>query len=421
MKTGAFANFESKHGGSRKIQSIAWVNRGALFLEFMSRQMSRQGERGVFMARRGENIYHRRDGRWEGRYIKGRKPSGKPRFGSVYGHSYNEVKKRLLPLKAAYCEKSLESRCTKPFRDYLLAHLAQKRRGRIKDSTYDSYFRIVHNQILPALGGTPMHRLTTQQIQLFLSDLHGRGLSDSTIRNVFRYLCGVVRAAVKSGALAQDICEDVTLPKLKGKAVRALSRAEQQRLERTALSDLQENGQGIEVMLALYTGMRVGEICALRWEDIDFENDVIHVNHTLQRLNLHGKGEKTAVKMGSPKSDSSLRKIPMSAQLSRLLENQRRIVGGEYVVPGRRAFTEPRVVQYRFERLLERANLPHVGFHALRHSFATRCMELNVDVATISKLLGHSSAKLTLDIYTDSLLEQRRAAVHKLDGLAAAA
>jgi len=373
------------------------------------------------MPRRGENIYHRKDGRWEGRYIKGRKPDGKPRFCSIYGHSYREVKNRLLPLKAAYCEKSLETKCTKPFRDYLLANLAEKRRGRIKASTYDSYYRIVHNHILPGLGDTPMHRLTMQQIQLFLSNLHSRGLSDGTVNNIFCYLSGVTRNAVKSGALAQDICEDISLPRSRQKAIRAFSLAEQQRLERAALAALRESdGKGIEVMLALYTGMRVGEICALRWSDVDFDNGIIHVNHTLQRLRLHESGAKTGVKMGSPKSNSSRRKIPMSPQLSRLLREQHRSTKGEFVVCGRQEFSEPRVLQYRFERILERAQLPRVGFHALRHSFATRCMELNVDVATISKLLGHSSAKLTLDVYTDSLIEHRRAAVCKLDRLAAA-
>jgi len=374
------------------------------------------------MARRGENIYLRKDGRWEGRYIKGRKPDGKPRFGSIYGHSYGDVKKRLMPLKAAYCDKGLEARCTKPFRDYLLMNLAEKRASRIKASSYDSYFRIVHNHILPALGGYPMHRLTAQRAQQFLYDLYNSGLADGTVRNIFRYFCNVIKSAVKSGAMSQDICDGIALPKSKQRAVRALSLAEQQRLEREAMRIWREGGPGggIEVMLALYTGMRVGEICALRWEDVDFDSGMIHVNHTLQRLNLHGNDVKTAVKMGTPKSDSSLRKIPMSAQLSRLLAHMQRAAQGEYVVAGRRGSTEPRVVQYRFEQMLKRAQLPRVGFHSLRHSFATRCMELNVDVATISKLLGHSSAKLTLDIYTDSLLEHRRAAIFKLDGLAAA-
>ncbi|MCL2463314.1 MAG: tyrosine-type recombinase/integrase, partial [Defluviitaleaceae bacterium] len=106
-------------------------------------------------------------------------------------------------------------------------------------------------------------------------------------------------------------------------------------------------------------------------------------------------------------------------RLSRLLLDLRRGTAGEFVVTGRQGFAEPRVVQYRFERLLEQARLPHMGFHATRHSFATRCLELGVDVATISRLLGHSSAKMTLDVYTDSLPEQRRAAMRKLDALAA--
>ena len=372
------------------------------------------------MAKRGENIYHRKDGRWEGRYIKGHKPDGKPQFGYVYGHSYNDVKKLLTPLKAACSSISMEAIYTKPFRDYLLVDLAEKRAGRIKASSYDSYYRIVHNHILPALGSYPMHRLTARHVRQFLSALYAGGLSDGTVRNIFRYLCHVIRSAVKSGALATDICEGIALPKAAPKTVRALSRAEQQRLENEAYALLRKNGPGLEVILALYTGMRVGEICALRWEDVDFENDIIHINHTLQRVNPHGRGTKTIVNLGPPKSNSSLRKIPMSDQLSRVLHHARCSAHGEYVIAGRQGFTEPRVVQYRFEQMLKRAQLPHVGFHALRHSFATRCMELNVDVATISKLLGHSSAKLTLDIYTDSLLEHRREAICKLDGLAAA-
>ena len=375
------------------------------------------------MARRGENIYHRKDGRWEGRYIKGRKPDGKPRFGSVYGSSYGEVKNKLLPLKAAYCVKSPEARCTKPFRDYLLGHLAEKRNGRIKASSYDSYFRIVHNHLLPGLGSYPMHRLTDQIVQEFLSNLHNRGLSNGTIRNIFRYLSNVTKAAVKSGTMARDVCADVTLPKPKQAQARALSRTDQQNLERAASFAVRESDykRGVEVMIALDTGMRVGEISALRWDDVDFGNEVIHVRHTLQRVSAHGKGAKTAVRLGSPKTGSSERVIPMNARLSRLLRELRVRAKGEFVVPGSRRteFMEPRVMQYHFERILEQARLPHTGFHTLRHSFATRCMELGVDVATISKLLGHASVKMTADTYTHSMMEQRRVAVRKLDGLAA--
>ena len=377
------------------------------------------------MARRGENIYHRKDGRWEGRYIKGRKPDGKPRFGSVYGRTRKEAKNKLMPMKAAYCDLRLEARNTMPFQEYLLAHLAQKRASRIKASSYDSYYRIVHKHILPGLGKCPMHQLTRQHVERFLDDLRGAGQSDGSVVNIFRYLAGVTKQAAQSGAMAKDICAGISLAKPKRKKVSALSRAQQKTVEKAAMSAMRNSGSafGLDVMIALNTGMRVGEICALRWEDIDLDRGVIHVSHTLQRLALHGQSEKkrtkTAVVLDRPKSEASERDIPVNALLLRLLRAKRPRARGEFVIEGRRGAVEPRVLQYRFERLLERERLPHVGYHALRHSFATRCAELNVDAATIGELLGHSSGKIAQDVYIHSLMEQRFKAVYRLDGLTA--
>jgi integrase len=254
-------------------------------------------------------------------------------------------------------------------------------------------------------------------VQQFLLGLQERGLSDGTVLNIFRYLSGVVKQAVKAGAMAQDICAEVQPPRPKPKAARALSRAEQKQLERAVMG--KDTAQGIEVLLALYAGLRVGEISGLRWEDIDFDNGLIHVNRTLQRINPHEKGRKTAIHIGSPKSEASERVVPMGGRLSELLLKQRDLSKGPYVISARKEFAEPRVVQYRFAQALKRAQLSPVGFHALRHSFATRCLEEQVDIVSISKLLGHSSVKLTSDTYTHSLLELRRAAVQKLDKLAA--
>ena len=374
------------------------------------------------MARRGPNIYKRNDGRWEGRYMVGRKPDGTPRYRSIYGQTFGEVRDRLLPLKVAYMEQGPEPRNTNPFHEYLLADLAQKRASGIKASSYDSYYRTVHKHIMPALGHIRMHHLTTQHVRQFLSDLHGKGLSDSTIYSIYRYQSSVTRAAAKTGAMARDICADITLAKPKPKKVRALSRAEQKRLEVVAVEAMEKGkGQGLEALLALYAGLRVGEISALQWEDIDFSSGIIHVRHTMQRLTLHDTAEKTTVRVGTPKSESSERDVPLGDYLSKALLKHRRLTPGKYVITSRRRdFAEPRVLQYRFERLLKLAEIPHVGFHTTRHSFATRCMEFNTDIAAISGLLGHSSVKQTSDTYIDSLYEQRVAAVNKLDALALA-
>lgn len=375
------------------------------------------------MARKGENIYRRQDGRWEGRYIKSRKPNGKACFGSVYGKTYGEVKKILMPLKAMYSESGRESVNTRPFREYLAAHLAKKR-NTVKASSYDSYHRM-NNHILLGLGAVPMHQLTQQHAEDFLDSLRRSGLSDGTVLNIFRYLAGVTKKAAQSGAMAKDACAGISLPKPKRKKVNALQRVQQKAVEGAAAAAM-ENSEfllGLDVAIALNTGMRLGEICALKWDDLDLGNRVIHVNRTLQRLNLYGqeKNSKTAIVTDAPKSEASRRDIPINAGLLELLRARRPHAKGPFVIEGRRGHVEPRVLQYRFEKLLERASLPHMGYHALRHSFATRCAELHVNTVTISRLLGHSSSRITEETYIDTLMEQRFAAVHRLDELALAA
>jgi integrase len=268
-----------------------------------------------------------------------------------------------------------------------------------------------------------MHHLTQQHVEHFLADLHKAGLSDGSILNIFRYLAGVTKQAAKSGAMAKDICAEISQPKTKRKKVNALSRAQQKILEDAAIAVIRKSGykQGMDVIIALSTGMRVGEICALRWDDVDFDSGVLRINQTLQRLNMYDQDPKRATKtiivIDAPKSESSVRDIPMGPRLSELLRDSRQLMQGDYVVVGRYGPAEPRTLQYRLEQLLKQAQLPQVGYHALRHSFATRCVELNVDIATISKLLGHASVKLTADTYIDSFMEQRFAATRKLDEL----
>ena len=365
------------------------------------------------MARRGENIYKRKDGRWEGRYPCGRSQDGKIIFRSVYGRSYGDVKTKLLPLKLENANRDGGKRYQGLFREYALDWLRQARQ-RIKPSTYSSYHIIAYSHILPTLGAKPLKRLSTDDINGLIDLLKAKGLSAGTIRNIYRVLSAILSKAVETGALEKDICQQVTLPTatLTSK-VPVLSFREQYALEKAARSD--ENG--IPVVLALYTGMRLGEICALCWEDIDLERNIIWVSHTAQRISLFDGEQKTAVHVGTPKSRASQRGIPLPLSLAKTLRSLKPQEASGFVITNGGKMVEPRVLQYRFRNMLKKAELRLVNFHALRHTFATRCIERNMDVTTLSQILGHASVKLTLDTYTDSIWEHKAAAIRLLDNM----
>ena len=364
------------------------------------------------MPKKGENIYKRKDGRWEGRYLKGYGPDGKAIYGSVYGRTYAEVKAKLAPLKFSNAGPQRGELFRGSFKEYALSWLGGVRE-QIKPSTYGAYHRIIHRHILPGLGGKPLRSVTAQTVQAFLRKLKDKNLSAGTVRNIYRVLSSIIGEAVDAGVLENDVRRRVTLPSSHPKTAQVLTIPEQRALETAALCD----PHGLSVLLALHTGMRLGEICALMWEDIDLERNVIMVNKTVQRLSLCGGNTGTAIHVGTPKSRASQRLIPLSDSLSAYLRKRGPDSRKGFVLSHNGKLVEPRLCQYRFQALLHKAGLRRINFHALRHTFATRCMELRMDITTLSQILGHSSVKLTLDTYTDSLWEHKAAAMRLLDGL----
>jgi integrase len=366
------------------------------------------------MAKRGENIYKRKDGRWEGRYIKGKKPDGKPRYGYVYGGKYGDVKEKLLPLKLKHKGLPQDGENFRGlFRDYVSACFLSASEP-VKESTLAGYRRILDNHILPAFGDKTLNRLKKEDLDMFADMLKEKKLSNGMRHNILRLLLHLLRKAVDSGSLDGEILKGFEVPSVDKSKVPVLNQREQAAIERAAAG----NDRDAAVILALYTGMRVGEICALKWSDVDLEEGMIHVRRTVQRLeNVKGKGPKTRLCFGPPKTLSSERIIPLSAKLHRYLKELKAHARGEYVIASKGTFAEPRVIQYRFHALLRKAGIRRINFHALRHTFAVRCMELHMDVTTLSQLLGHTSVKLTLDVYTDSLMEHKKAEVRLLDSL----
>ena len=268
----------------------------------------------------------------------------------------------------------------------------------VRDSTLSVYRGYCLRFILPAFGDEPLNSITPEGAAAFIASLRGRGLSERTIGNIFQQLRRLTRRAVDEGVLRTDPCRNIRLKPAVCDQQRAFTAAEMKTLA-SALRD-----EDLAVRTAMFTGMRLGEVCALRKEDIDSKDCVIHVQRTAQRL--RNKEGATALTVGETKTDHSRRPIPLPKALAERLSAQK----GEYVFGGSRPM-EPRTLQRRFQKILARAGLGKAHFHTLRHSFATALIEQGTDIKTVSSLLGHSSVRTTMDIYVHTSLDARRKAV----------
>ena len=187
----------------------------------------------------------------------------------------------------------------------------------------------------------------------------------------------------------------------------------QNKLENYLLQDIDETKLG--VYMSLYTGMRIGEICALSWEDVDLQNRVIYVRHTVVRIRTEEDGKViTKQIIDRPKTNASLRCIPICSSLLNVLGSYAEHSRSEYVVSNNPQFVLPRTYEYRYSRLLKLSNIPHINYHALRHTFATRCIESGVDVKSLSEILGHANVSITLNTYVHSSIELKREQLEKL-------
>jgi len=367
------------------------------------------------MSRRGENIYKRKDGRWEGRYVRNRRLDGSIHYGYVYARSYTELKLKLIPLKIsnlpAHHTHSVE-RCTV---QEWFTRWVKERKSRWKLSTLATYEYKIQKYILPEIGQLDLSELSKTLVQnLVITWEKKYELSAATISAVFQILRKAVVAAYKNGHLAVDSCEEIILPKKKKKRIRALSQEEQNKLEDSAL----KNPNGLPVLLALCTGLRIGEISALSWNDIDLENQSLYVQNTYQRIQNMKKEQRTSLLMSDAKSTASYRNVPLSETLTQLLQKEKlRRNGATFLFTCNNRPKEPRLINYHFKKIIQKAGLENIHFHQLRHTFATRCMEANGDIASISNLLGHSSVKTTMDVYVDSLDKQRRKIISDMDQL----
>jgi len=355
------------------------------------------------MALKERNIYKRKDGRFEARYIKSRDENGKAKYGAVYARTYAEVKEKLR-------KKSVESQ--KPealpgahksvvdtMNNYLEAIKIQ-----IKESTYWVYRGYLDNHIAPYFGKTICARITQELMQGFVNKNLDSGLSAITVQSVFILMKKGLKGLTYANAF------NVKLPRRSSDESDVLSFDEQKRLESVAKTSDDVNRIG--VILCLYTGIRVGELCGLMWSDIDFNSGLLYVRRTMQRIKNKNGG--TRITFLEPKTKSSRRSIPLPEFLLNLLKSHRTQTVGNYIISKNGQAIEPRNMQYRFKRLLVKAGINHGSCHMTRHSFASRALENGFDIKTLSEILGHSSPVITLKKYSHVLDAHKRKSMESM-------
>ena len=357
------------------------------------------------MPRKGKNIYKRKDGRWEGRYIRDR-VNGKAKYGYVFAHSYKEVKIKLTDAKARL---ALNTSAAPVITSELLIcsfsiasdKWVQANNSQWKESSTVKYINILNNHLLPEFGQRNITDIARTDIQAYISKLltsggrNNAGLAPKTVNSIISVMKNIFEftAETKQCTLISFNGLNVKQPQ---KQMRILSQSEQSLLTEYLLEE--SSNTDIGILLSLYTGLRVGEVCALKWEDISFRDRCIHVNKTMQRIQVNSNADhKTEIIISAPKSECSVRDVPIPDKLLLMLQERQNAPNTYFLTGKATLYVEPRTMQNRFKSTIKKAGIAPANFHALRHTFATRCIELGFDIKSLSEILGHASVNITLN------------------------
>ena len=299
----------------------------------------------------------------------------------------------------------------KTFEEIVVLWQADKKQY-VKRSTYSAYSLLVNNHLIPAFAG--VCDVTEDMVQSFVFTKLEQGLSQKSIKDILIVLKMILRFGVKQGYLEHHEI-DVKFPtERERQEVEVLSRNNQKHIMEYVQSHFTFMNLGIYICLC--AGLRIGEVCALVWDDIDVESGVINVSKTIQRIYVIEGGEKhTEVIIDTPKSKNSIREIPIARDLLKMIKPLKKVVNGRFYVLTNSAHpTEPRTYRNYYKRLMTQLDMPKLKFHGLRHSFATRCIESRCDYKTVSVLLGHSNISTTLNLYVHPNMEQKKKCVEQM-------
>lgn len=282
----------------------------------------------------------------------------------------------------------------------------------VKKSTMSAYMLLIQNHVIPFFGDK--ESVTEDDVQTFVLDKISSGLSQKTVRDILIVLKMIMKYGSKKDLIIYKQW-DVQYPTDHSRRdVQILTSSEHKKAMAYIKDHLTFKNLGI--LLCLSTGMRIGEVCALKWSDIDIDNQVLQVNRTIQRIYvIEGGKRQTQILIDTPKTKNSNREIPLTKDLVNIFKAFKKVVNEDFfILTNEEKPTEPRVYRSYFVQFMQKLELPAIKFHGLRHSFATRCIEGKADVKTVSVMLGHSNISTTMNLYVHPNIEQKKSVINNI-------
>lgn len=352
------------------------------------------------------STYLRKDGRWETRISLGI-VNGKRQSRSFYGATREQAEANMLSAFAlssdpAVTEMSVKMLC------YEWLNICELR---VKVSTLANYRMKIEKHIIPHFGDKMCFDLTSKNAYEFMQSKLRSGLSMRYVTDIMVLLKSLFRYAKREYGVISPF-DNLVMPKCSKSEVRLLTENERKTLK--AYLSAHKDPYTLGATLALAMGLRIGEICSLMWQDIDLEKRILSVRRTVQRVAVREGNTRTKVMIMPPKSENSVREIPIPADVYCMLKNMEH-TPEHFILSGSDKPLEPRKLQYHFAKMLKNADLPSVHFHSLRHSFACSALQAGFDLKTLSEILGHSRIELTMDLYIHSDLDRKRACMELMN------
>ena len=367
------------------------------------------------MARRGENIHKRKDGRWEGRYIKARTSEGKIQWGYVYGTAYAEVKRVLIQKKAEAGFYNLK-RTDITFSEISEQWLYSVRQG-VKESTFAHYQYTLRHYLQPVFGDFKVSALSEKILEQGLLSVitPANGKQKPLGATMAQECLSMLRRICKYAShfhLVRPLEITVKLPQKSPKVLLPFTTEEQKKLQSFVMDA--PTPRKIGLLLGFQLGLRIGEICGLKWGDFDLSTGTVTIQRTVTRISC-GNGH-TKVVVQSPKTKNSHREIPLPKSLLRVLKKlSKDFSSGTWFLSGNEEKpVEPRCYRKSIYGYLKKASVHQAHPHALRHTFATTCLQAHCDIKTLSELLGHADAAVTLKKYVHSDITRKRKEINRV-------